>query len=108
MVAPARTHGERAEREPIRGSGGKAPSGVQGQSPWWGVRGRSPPEAESFLVFGQPSDEANLHPFRSFAKSENHIYFLSYSLHTHGTPASLFFRPRGSPATFVSIPAGTP
>ena len=29
-------HGERAEREPKRGSGGGAPSGVQGQSPWWG------------------------------------------------------------------------
>ena len=31
-------HGERAEREPKRGSGGGAPSGVQGQCPWWGVR----------------------------------------------------------------------
>jgi len=36
-------HGERAERKPIRGSGGRAPSGVQGQSPWWGVRGAKPP-----------------------------------------------------------------
>ena len=36
-------HGERAEREPKRGSGGGAPSGVQGQSPWWGVRGAKPP-----------------------------------------------------------------
>jgi len=43
-------HGKRAEREPKRGSGGGAPSGVQGQSPWWGSGGeRSPPEAESFL-----------------------------------------------------------
>jgi len=33
------------------GSGGRAPSGVQGQSPWSGGRGRSPPEAESFFVF---------------------------------------------------------
>jgi len=32
-------HGESAEREPKRGPGGGAPSGVQGQSPWWGVRG---------------------------------------------------------------------
>ena len=49
-------HGERAEREPKRGSGGEAPSGVQGQTPWWGVRGRSPPEAESFLyIFMQKS-----------------------------------------------------
>ena len=26
-----------------RGSGGAAPSGVQGQSPWWGARGAKPP-----------------------------------------------------------------
>ena len=36
-------HGELAEREPKRVSGGGAPSGVQGQSPWWGVRGAKPP-----------------------------------------------------------------
>ena len=30
------THGERAEREPITGSGGRAPSGLQGHSPWSG------------------------------------------------------------------------
>ena len=42
-------HGERAERKPKRGSGGGAPSGVQGQT-----RGRSLPEAESFLyIFTQ-------------------------------------------------------
>jgi len=35
-------HGERVEREPKRGSGNGAPSGVKGAK-------RSPPEAESFL-----------------------------------------------------------
>ena len=40
-------HGERVEREPKWGFGGGAPSGVQGQNPWWGSGG--PPEAESFL-----------------------------------------------------------
>ena len=35
-------YGERVEREPI--------TGVQGQSPWWEVRGAKPPEAESFLL----------------------------------------------------------
>jgi len=37
-----------------RGSGGrKSPSGVQGQSPWWGLGGRSPPNAHSILrIFG--------------------------------------------------------
>ena len=36
-------HGERAEREPKRGSGtgGGAPCGVQGQSPWWGSGGEA-------------------------------------------------------------------
>ena len=38
-------YGERAEREPKRGSGCGGPSGVQGQSR------RSPPEAESFCTF---------------------------------------------------------
>ena len=36
-------HGERAEREPIMGSGSGAPSGVQGQSAWSGVSGAKPP-----------------------------------------------------------------
>ena len=36
------------EREPIWGSGGGAPSGVQGQSPWSG--GAKPPEAEGILL----------------------------------------------------------
>ena len=35
-----------AERQPIRGSGGGAPSGVQGQSPWSGGQGAKPPEAD--------------------------------------------------------------
>ena len=36
-----------AEHEPIMGVWGRAPSGVQGQSPWYvrGSGGRSPPEA---------------------------------------------------------------
>ena len=38
-----------ASREPKRGSGVGAPSGVQGQNPWWRVRGVKPHEAESFL-----------------------------------------------------------
>jgi len=50
-----------AEREPITGVWGGAPSGVQGQSPWSG--GRSPPEAESNIALGRPTDTANLHPW---------------------------------------------
>ena len=45
-------HMASAEREPIMGVWGCAPSGVQskGRAPGQGVRGRSPPEAERFLV----------------------------------------------------------
>jgi len=46
-------HGERAEREPKRGSGGRAPAGSRGSAPGGGS-GQSPPEAESFLyIFTQ-------------------------------------------------------
>ena len=44
-----------AEHEPIASSGGRAASGVQGQSPWSGGK---PPEAESIL------EPANLASFR--------------------------------------------
>ena len=40
-------HGERAEREPITGSGA-APSGVQGQSPWSGGQGERPSNIVEF------------------------------------------------------------
>ena len=45
-------HMASAEREPIMGVWGCAPSGVQGQSPWSGGQGATakPPEAERFLV----------------------------------------------------------
>ena len=41
-------YGERAEREPLRGSGGGAPSGVQGQSPGWGSGGVGPGSGRYF------------------------------------------------------------
>jgi len=44
-------HGERAERKPIRGSGGGASSGVQGQSPWSrGQGGLCPLKLKHFLL----------------------------------------------------------
>ena len=52
-------HGERGARAYNGGLGAdRAPSGVQGQSPWSGVRG-----AESILALGCPTDTANLHPW---------------------------------------------
>ena len=49
-----------AEREPIRGSGGGAPSSVQGQSPWSGGQGAKPPEAERFLSIIRRKDRQYL------------------------------------------------
>jgi len=49
-----------AEHERIMGVWGQSPSGVQGQSPWSGP----PPEAESILVIGCPTEPANLAPFQ--------------------------------------------
>jgi len=50
-----------AEREPITGIWGGAPSGVQGQSPWSvGQGAKPPPEAETFLAFGRSLEAANL------------------------------------------------
>ena len=44
-------HGERAEREPIRGPGAE---------PLVGVRGRSPPEAESFFGYFYTKEGPNV------------------------------------------------
>jgi len=49
-----------AEHEPITGIWGQSP---QGTAPGQGVRGRSPPETESILVIGCPTEPANLAPF---------------------------------------------
>ena len=57
-----------AEHEPMMGSGGRAPSGAQGQSPWSGSGGRSPTEAESILVIGCPTEPANLAHLVRFSK----------------------------------------
>jgi len=42
--------GLRGERETITGVWGGAPSGVQGQRPWSGIRERSPSKAECCLA----------------------------------------------------------
>jgi len=48
-----------AERKPITGVWGGAPSRIQGQSPWSGNQMAKPPEAESFLRIGHPKEGAN-------------------------------------------------
>jgi len=53
-----------AEHEPITGVWGQSPSGSRGRAPGHGVRGQSPPEAESILVIGCPKEPANLAPYQ--------------------------------------------
>ena len=45
------------------------PGGVQGQSPWSGVRRLKPPEAEKLLVFFTPKENQNLATFQGFLGS---------------------------------------
>ena len=53
-----------AEREPIRGSGGGAPSGGPGgRAPGGGSGGQSPPEAEKVLAFQPTTEPQNFDPF---------------------------------------------
>ena len=49
-------HGERGARVYNGGLGAEPPAGSRGQ-------GAKPPEAESFLALGRPTDTANLHPW---------------------------------------------
>ena len=55
----------RTEREPITGSGGGAPSGVQGQSPWSG--GQSPLKLKTFQIFYAQKEGENLLSFEDFS-----------------------------------------
>jgi len=48
------------------GLGAEPPAGSRGRE---GVRGRSPPEAESFLALGRATDRANLYPLQYFQQS---------------------------------------
>jgi len=61
-------HMASAEREPIRGSRGGTPSGVQRHSPWSG--GRSPPEAERFLGIIRRKDTQYLPLYPAFESAE--------------------------------------
>jgi len=66
-----------AEREPITGSGGRAPSGVQVQSPWSRGQGALPPEAETLLAFELSMETENLPTFLKSRKTEYQTFVLS-------------------------------
>ena len=55
-----------AEHEPITGVWGQSPQRGPGAEPLVnGSGGRRPPEAESILVIGCPTEQANLAPFQN-------------------------------------------
>jgi len=72
-------HGERGARAYNRGSGGGAPSGIQGQSPWSGGQGWSPPEAETFFAFECSMETANSPIFLKFGNAKDHQTLLNFA-----------------------------
>jgi len=54
-------HGECRARTYNRGLGAEPPAGSRGRYPGQGSGGRSPPEAESILVIGCPTEPALIH-----------------------------------------------
>jgi len=55
-------HDECGARAYNEGLGAEPPAGSNSRAPGQGVRGQSPPEAESILVIGCPTESANLAP----------------------------------------------
>jgi len=64
---------ESAEHEPIMGAWGQSPQRGPGAEPL--VRGAKPPEAESILVIGCPTEPANLAPLVKFSKESCNATF---------------------------------
>ena len=62
------------EARPITGAWGQSPQWGPGAEPLVGVRGRSPPEADSFLALKCPKDCTNL-PLLSILKGKLHMIF---------------------------------
>ena len=63
-VSGWRHHGECGERAYNRGLGAEPPAGPGAEAL---VTGAKPPEAESILVIGCPTEPANLAPFQNAA-----------------------------------------
>ena len=59
----AGAHAERGARAYNGGLGAEPPAGSRGRAPGQGVREAKPPEAESILIIGCPTEPANLAPF---------------------------------------------
>jgi len=63
-----------------RGSGGGAPSRVQGQSPWLGGQGGLPPEAETLFASECSMETANLPIFLKFGNTKDHQTLLNFAI----------------------------
>ena len=61
-------HGECGARAYNGGLGAEPSAGSRGRAPGQGVSGAKPPEAESILVIGCPTEPANLAPLVKFSK----------------------------------------
>ena len=61
-------HGECGARAYNGGLGAEPPAGPRGRAPGQGFRGAKPPEAESILVIGCPTEPANLAHLVKFSK----------------------------------------
>ena len=57
-------HGERRARTYNGGLGAEPPAESRSITPGQGVKGAKPPEAESILAIGYPTEPANLVPFQ--------------------------------------------
>jgi len=81
-----------AEWEPITGAWDRAPSGIQGQSPWSGGQGAKAPEAESLLAFQRPMKAKKLpHWLFFFANWQFVMSLFKYSLQTRKSVCMIFF-----------------
>jgi len=78
----ARPHGERGSASLYWGSGGRAPSGVQGRAPGQGPGGL---EAEALLVFRRSMNAANLPTFLPFGNANKSDICVTFAKN-HGWP----------------------
>jgi len=78
-------HGERAEREPIRGSGGGASSGVQGQSPWSRGQGGEAPWSWNTFCFWMFNGNRKFALFLKFGNAKDHQTLLNFASWFHLT-----------------------
>ena len=58
---------------------GETPARSRGRAPGRGVRGRSPPEAETLFAFDRSMKAANSPIFLKFVNAENHRYLRCFS-----------------------------